>query len=139
VEGERSFDDLVRSVKEPAKDCIKPVDKDTLAYLVFSSGTTGPPKGEATFAKPRMCRLARVHRVDVSRRHDITQESHVLSDAGFCRGSTKQSGCTGQLPLPESDLPAFTLTSVMDFRSSPRNPLLSQSRWPSYHFTTVTG
>jgi len=112
VEGERSFDDLVRSVKEPAKDYVKPVDKDALAYLVFSSGTTGPPKGEATFAKSRMCRLARVHRVDLSRRHDITQESHVLSDAGFHCGGTKQSGCTGQLPLPESDLPA-SWTSVL--------------------------
>jgi len=45
VEGKRSFDDLVRSVKEPAKDYAKPVNKDALAYLVFSSGTSGPPKG----------------------------------------------------------------------------------------------
>jgi len=44
VEGRRSFDDLVRSVREPAKDYVKPVNKDALAYLVFSSGTTGPPK-----------------------------------------------------------------------------------------------
>jgi len=47
VEGNRSFDDLVRSVKEPAKDYAKPVNKDALAYLALSSGTTGPPKGEA--------------------------------------------------------------------------------------------
>jgi len=47
LEGNRSFDDLVRSVKEPAKDYTKPVSKDALAYLLFSSGTTGPPKGEA--------------------------------------------------------------------------------------------
>ena len=46
VEGNRSFDDLVRSVKEPAQDYAKPVSKDALAYLLFSSGTTGPPKGE---------------------------------------------------------------------------------------------
>lgn len=46
VEGNRSFDDLIHSVEEPAKDYVKPVNKDTLAYLVFSSGTTGPPKGE---------------------------------------------------------------------------------------------
>ena len=89
VEGERSFDDLVYSVKEPAEDCVKPVDKDALAYLVFSSGTTGPPKGEATFAKPSMCYLARVHGVNVSRRHDITQEPHVLGNAEFDRGGTK--------------------------------------------------
>jgi len=48
VEGNRSFDDLVRSGKEPAKDYAKPVSQDALAYLLFSSGTTGPPKGEAT-------------------------------------------------------------------------------------------
>ena len=47
VKGKRSFDDLVRSVKEPAKNYAKPVNKDALAYLIFSSGTTGPPKGEA--------------------------------------------------------------------------------------------
>ena len=47
VKGHRSFDDLVRSVKEPAKDYAKPVGKDALACLVFSSGTTGLPKGEA--------------------------------------------------------------------------------------------
>jgi acyl-CoA synthetase (AMP-forming)/AMP-acid ligase II len=46
VKGNRSFDDLVRSVKEPAKDYAKPVGRDALAYLVFSSGTTGLPKGE---------------------------------------------------------------------------------------------
>jgi len=46
VKGKRSFDDLIRSVKEPAKDYAKSVNKDALAYLTFSSGTTGPPKGE---------------------------------------------------------------------------------------------
>lgn len=50
AKGVRSFDDLVRSVKEPAKDYAKPVGGDALAYLTFSSGTTGPPKGESIFA-----------------------------------------------------------------------------------------
>jgi len=45
-----------------------------------------------------MCRFARVHHVDVSRRHDITQKYYVLSNAGFRRGGTKQSGCTSQSP-----------------------------------------
>ena len=47
VEGNRSFDDLVRSVREPVKDYLKPVSKDAMAFLLFSSGTTGPPKGVA--------------------------------------------------------------------------------------------
>ena len=47
AEGKRSFDDLVRSVTEPAKNYAKAVNKDALAYLIFSSGTTGPPKGKA--------------------------------------------------------------------------------------------
>ena len=47
MEGNRSFDDLVLSVKEPAKDYAKSVSKDTLAYLLFSSGTTGMPKGKS--------------------------------------------------------------------------------------------
>jgi acyl-CoA synthetase (AMP-forming)/AMP-acid ligase II len=46
VKGKRSFDDLVSSVKEPVKDYARPVGKAALAYLVFSSGTTGLPKGE---------------------------------------------------------------------------------------------
>ena len=46
VEGRRSFDDLVLSVKEPAAGYAKPVGKEALAYLIFSSGTTGPPKGK---------------------------------------------------------------------------------------------
>ena len=45
VKGKRSFDDLVCSVGEPAKGYAKPVGGDALAYLTFSSGTTGPPKG----------------------------------------------------------------------------------------------
>ena len=59
VQGKRSFGDLVRSVKEPAKDYAKPVNKDALAYLIFSSGTTGPPKGEAfTYTSSRLCSLS---------------------------------------------------------------------------------
>ena len=46
AKGTRSFDQLVRSVKEPAKDYARPVGGDALAYLAVSSGTTGPPKGE---------------------------------------------------------------------------------------------
>ena len=62
VEGNRSFDDLIRSVKEPAKNYVKPVSKDALAYLVFSSGTTGPPKGDALSAY--ILHSVRTHRLN---------------------------------------------------------------------------
>ena len=52
VEGKRSFDDLVYSVKEPAKDYVEPVGEEALAYLLFSSGTTGPPKGKCFPSQP---------------------------------------------------------------------------------------
>jgi len=60
VEGKRSFDDLVRSVKEPAKNYAKVVNRDALAYLIFSSGTTGPPKGEGP-RKAHTCHLGANH------------------------------------------------------------------------------
>ncbi|KAI0086557.1 amp dependent CoA ligase [Irpex rosettiformis] len=47
VQGKRSFQDLVDAVKARAipRVPIRPASKTTLAYLVFSSGTTGLPKG----------------------------------------------------------------------------------------------
>ena len=55
VEGKRSFDDLVCSVEEPAKGYTKPVDKDALAFILFSSGTTGLPKGRIFLYIPCPC------------------------------------------------------------------------------------
>ena len=47
VKGRRSLSDMVRQVKKdstPRID-IRPAGEATLAYLVFSSGTSGLPKG----------------------------------------------------------------------------------------------
>ena len=47
VDGRRSFQDLADQVKRNGVPTtpVKPAGKDTLAYLVFSSGTSGLPKG----------------------------------------------------------------------------------------------
>lgn len=47
ADGKQSFQDLVDITRSRgiARVPMKPVHKDTLAYLVFSSGTTGLPKG----------------------------------------------------------------------------------------------
>lgn len=100
VKGKRSFDDLVRSVKEPAKDYAKPVGKEALAYLAFSSGTTGPPKGNCCY---KCGWPAHAHHLSASSRHAITQESHGLNVTRLHLGGNKLRGCTSQL-LPESDL-----------------------------------
>ncbi|CAL1713285.1 unnamed protein product [Somion occarium] len=46
VEGRRSFADMVHYIREnkTAREPVRAVTKDTLAYLVFSSGTSGLPK-----------------------------------------------------------------------------------------------
>lgn len=47
AKGRRSYSDMINQVKTdfiPRID-IQPAGKDTLAYLVFSSGTSGLPKG----------------------------------------------------------------------------------------------
>lgn len=41
----RNLIQLVRAKKIP-KEPIRPVQSNTIAYLIFSSGTTGPPKGK---------------------------------------------------------------------------------------------
>ena len=47
VKGRKSFSDMINQVTKDftPKTDIRPAGKDTLAYLVFSSGTSGLPKG----------------------------------------------------------------------------------------------
>ena len=47
VEGFRTFEEIVEDARsqEMAPVSPRPATRDTLAYLIFSSGTTGPPKG----------------------------------------------------------------------------------------------
>lgn len=48
VKGRRSFSDMIHQVKTDFTPRIevRPAGKDTLAYLIFSSGTSGLPKGQ---------------------------------------------------------------------------------------------
>jgi long-subunit acyl-CoA synthetase (AMP-forming) len=48
-QGRKSLDDLIKDAqtKKLAPLAVRPAKKDTLAYLVFSSGTTGLPKGSS--------------------------------------------------------------------------------------------
>ena len=88
VKGVRSFDDIVRSAKEPAKDYAKPVGKEALAYLTFSSGTTGPPKGDAVMNA--IVLLVLTIPLPASSRHVITQEYHGLHHAGLHLGGARR-------------------------------------------------
>ncbi|TDL16556.1 acetyl-CoA synthetase-like protein [Rickenella mellea] len=47
VHGRKDFDALIKNVrsKDLQRQEVVPAKKDTLAYLLFSSGTSGPPKG----------------------------------------------------------------------------------------------
>ena len=47
IEGRRSFDEMIHQVREEftSRLAVRPAGKDTLAYLMFSSGTSGLPKG----------------------------------------------------------------------------------------------
>jgi len=48
VEGKRSFGEMVHQVQKnfTSRLAVRPAGKDTLAYLMFSSGTSGLPKGQ---------------------------------------------------------------------------------------------
>ena len=47
IEGLRTFEEMVEDARSRAMASVspRPVTRNTLAYLMFSSGTTGPPKG----------------------------------------------------------------------------------------------
>ena len=47
IEGRKTFEEMVEEARTRAVAPVSPraATKDTLAYLVFSSGTTGLPKG----------------------------------------------------------------------------------------------
>ena len=47
IEGLRTFEEMVEDARSRAMAPVspRPATRDTLAYLMFSSGTTGPPKG----------------------------------------------------------------------------------------------
>jgi acyl-coenzyme A synthetase/AMP-(fatty) acid ligase len=47
IEGLRTFEEMVEDARSRAMAPVSPhpVTRNTLAYLMFSSGTTGPPKG----------------------------------------------------------------------------------------------
>ena len=48
VNGRRSFGKMIHHVRENdiPRAAVRPAGKDTLAYLIFSSGTSGLPKGQ---------------------------------------------------------------------------------------------
>ena len=48
IEGFRTFDETLEDARSRtmAPVSLRPATRDTLACLVFSSGTTGPPKGQ---------------------------------------------------------------------------------------------
>ena len=47
IEGLKTFEEMVEDARSRAMAPVSPhpATRDTLAYLMFSSGTTGPPKG----------------------------------------------------------------------------------------------
>ena len=48
IRGRRNFGEMIRQVREDyvPRFTVRPAGKDTLAYLIFSSGTSGLPKGQ---------------------------------------------------------------------------------------------
>jgi acyl-CoA synthetase (AMP-forming)/AMP-acid ligase II len=48
INGRRNFSEMIHQVRQNSvpRLAVRPAGKDTLAYLMFSSGTTGVPKGQ---------------------------------------------------------------------------------------------
>jgi acyl-CoA synthetase (AMP-forming)/AMP-acid ligase II len=77
VPGFRTVSELIDSVREKRIPFVgvRPVKNDTLAYLVFSSGTTGLPKGELR------CPLPKTTAYGFSSCHDIPRQHKLFSHA----------------------------------------------------------
>jgi long-subunit acyl-CoA synthetase (AMP-forming) len=82
VEGRRSFDDMIRQVRKDfvPRIAVRPAGKDTLAYLIFSSGTSGVPKGQ--------CNVSAIlcYSRGIFSCHDITLERILLIGPSRSRG-----------------------------------------------------
>jgi len=88
--GFRSFDSMVTTAKKQIEPSvgIKQVKKDTLAYLLFSSGTTGLPKGKLIFPLSKW--------LDPDRRcshHDLALERSLLYHSILCLDGNPSTIC----------------------------------------------
>ena len=74
VEGRRSFGEMIRQVRKDfvSRIAVRPAGKDTLAYLIFSSGTGGLPKGQCNVLAILSCSW------EMFSCHDITLEPILL-------------------------------------------------------------
>ncbi len=79
IEGRTSLDAAIREVrnKQLARVPCRPANRNTLAYLVYSSGTSGLPKGEFGRCEMFLTRLTRHSAVMVLHRNVIASLTQV--------------------------------------------------------------
>lgn len=86
VKGQKSFSDMIGDAQTNNMPFVstRPAVKDTLAYLIFSSGTTGLPKGPCHVQCPCLGRASYLHNSWCSG-HDISWKYKICHHASCHR------------------------------------------------------
>jgi acyl-CoA synthetase (AMP-forming)/AMP-acid ligase II len=99
AKGQKTFSGLIDGArtKNMKPVDVRPAGKNTLAFLIFSSGTTGRPKGWC-LSLFRLLLIPFLFIPDSG--YDISRQHHIQRHANYGSGESSRSGKAGMFSTP---------------------------------------